>query len=146
MPIIDPQGEQYNDDRMYLLYIAKCTTSSGSDGVKVTTIHHSDAPADSHWCVVTCRNTPRFSPTRVDEFNFEPEARAFLERIEPTIPLVSLGGRQPQLPMPYPEWAAWKRSEGMQDFDYRKLYPAHAEHAQETLYSLPQFGGPAAGE
>jgi hypothetical protein len=137
MPAHELHEEVHNDDRMYVLHLAKCTISYREDGMKATTVHHSGSPPDSLWCVVTYRNTSSFPPTRVDPFQSEREARAFLERIEPTTPRVSLSGQAPRAPLPHSEWLAWKAAAGVEEFDHRKLYPSHAENAAETLYSLP---------
>lgn len=52
-------GEIYNDDRMFVLYVCKCTVDIDDDVIS-TTIYHEDAPENHKWCVVTYRNVTRY--------------------------------------------------------------------------------------
>lgn len=129
------RGEAYNDDRMYVLHIARCTISAGPDDTTVTTIHHERVPDDALWCLVTYRNTPRYPATRVDRFDSPEEARSYLERVEPTVPRISLGGRPPSEPLTFDAWKDWKAANGLKEYDYRTMYSPGGEAPQETLIS-----------
>ena len=71
-----------------------------------TVIYHEAAPAEHLWCLITYRNTPGYPAVRVDHFQTRDEARSYMERTEPTVPLISLGGSSPRRPLPYAEFAA----------------------------------------
>jgi hypothetical protein len=107
---------------MFVLHICKCTVETDADGIVATMIHHESVPMDSTWCLVTYRNTARYPAYRVDHFDSFEEACAGLERIEPTVPLISLGGRSPDVPLTYEEFAAWKTKEGLRDYDYKYVF------------------------
>jgi len=66
------RGQEYNDDRLYILYLCKGTVEKQiqPDGTSMmcTTVYHEDAPDDYIWCLVTYRNDPRYQATRVDHF------------------------------------------------------------------------------
>ena len=47
------QGQQYYDDRSFVLYLCKAVIETALDGVVTTTIYHDQAPNDSIWCVLT---------------------------------------------------------------------------------------------
>lgn len=134
MPELEFQGEIYNDDRMFVLHISKCTVRAGLDGTTAITIHHQAAPAESQWCVVAYHNTRRYPPTRVDRFDTLAEAEAYVQRIEPTVPRVSLAGQFPGKPLPYAQWLAWKTESRFQEYDYRKVFPPDVASPSETLY------------
>lgn len=127
-------GESYHDDRMYVLYASKCTVSI-NDGVMATTIYHEVAPKNHKWCVVTYRNITRYPPTRADCFDSENEAMAYIQKIEPQVPLISLGGKPPCIPLPYSQFVTWKEECQFKEYDYKKLYAIGGSNPQETLYS-----------
>ncbi len=87
-------GEIYCDDRMFVLYLCKGTVDIDDDLI-TTTIYHEEAPKDYKWCLVTYRNVDRYSIVRVDHFNSKDEAKAYMKKVEPTVPLISLGGGAP---------------------------------------------------
>jgi len=128
------QGETYNDDRIYVLHIARCTVSAGPDDTTVTTVYHENAPEGALWCLVTYRNTPRYPPTRVDHFASVEDARSYLERVEPTVRRISLGGRSPQEPLAFDAWTAWKLANGLKDYDYQSLYLPGGKNPKEFNY------------
>jgi hypothetical protein len=132
------QGETYNDDRMYLLHIARCTVAPGPDDTTVTTIYHESAPASATWCVVTYRNTPRYPATRVDHFDSMERAQTYFERVEPTVPRISLGGQQPKEPVAFDAWNAWKAANGLRQYDHRAVFTPGGENPRETLISRNQ--------
>lgn len=106
--MISFNGELYYDDRLYVLYVCKCTVSPVDDDMLETIIHHESAPANHRWCIATYRNVKGYSLVRVDHFDSYDEARLYLEKTEPTVPLASLNGSPPASPMPYPEFSEWK--------------------------------------
>ena len=126
-------GDLYNDDRMFLLHLCQCTSTRASDGSVSTAILHEGAHADSEWCVVTYRNTSRYPAVRVDRFKSRADAQLYLEEVEPTAPLVSLGGQSPRQPVPYQQYVAWKESQGWEEYDYRRMYQPGGDHRREIL-------------
>ena len=135
MPGIPFRGETYNDDRMFVLYLCKCAIEDGDDNTVTTTICHESAPEDHKWCIVTYRNTARYPAIRVDHFDsFEP-ARAYLEKIEPTVPLISLGGESPRVPLSYDEYAQWKAANQLREYDYASMYSAGGHDHREVVIS-----------
>ena len=129
------QGEAYNDDRIYVLHIARCSVAPGPDDTTVTTIYHGNIPDDALWCLVTYRNTARYPATRVDHFDSQAEARSYLERVEPTVPRVSLGGRSPDDPLAFDAWNDWKVANGLKEYDYQTMYSPGGSNPSETLIS-----------
>ena len=71
------QRETYNDDRMYVLRIARCTVKPAADDTAGTTVYYENVPDDALWCLVTYRNTARYPATRVDHFDSAAEARSY---------------------------------------------------------------------
>lgn len=128
-------GEIFNDDRLFVLHIAKCTVEEADDETVETVIHHESAPVGHIWCVVTYRNTPNYPITRVDHFGLFEEARTFLERTEPTVPLISLDGNSPSEPLSYPQFAEWKIQSGFKEYDYRSMYSLGGENPKEMVLS-----------
>lgn len=131
-------GEIYHDDRMYVLYVSKCTVSINDD-VEATTIYHEEAPENYKWCVVTYRNVARYPPTRVDCFDSEEEAIAYMQKVEPQVPLISLGCKPPRILLPYDQFVSWKEKNQFKEYDYKKMYGdmlkrPGASDPQETLY------------
>ena len=125
-------GEYYRDDRMYVLYICRCSEDVQMDHV-ATTIYHEDPPPNSKWCLVTYRNVERYVAVRVDAFESKQEAEEYMKRVEPTVPLVSLGGRPRNPPLPYEEFARWKSEQGFQEYDYKKMYLPGGENPREVI-------------
>ena len=87
--MIDFEGAKYFDDRMYVLELRVTP-----DGQKL-------------WTLITRRNSPGYPPTRSDGFDEYRPARAYMEKVEPTVPRVSLDGK-PLEPTPsLAEHRAW---------------------------------------
>lgn len=122
----------YNDDRMFVLYLCRCFVEDSTDSV-VTTIHHESPPPESKWCVVTYRNTATFPAVRVDPFDSLELAQAYLERIEPNTPLVSLHGKSPSAPSSYHRYVQWKTENDFQDYDWHSMYTPGGKNARETM-------------
>ncbi len=134
MSNIEFNGESYHDDRMFVLYVCKCTVDINDD-VMSTKIYHEEAPENHKWCLVTYRNAARYFATRVDHFDFENEAKTYMKKVEPTVPLISLGGRSPHAPLPYDQFVKWKEKNNFKEYDYRKMYLPGGTNHVETIYS-----------
>jgi hypothetical protein len=130
------EGDTYNDDRMFVLHICRCTVERRADGTTATTVYHDAAPPDSRWCLVTYRNTPTYAAYRVDHFDSLALAQEYLVQVEPTVPRLSLGGESPAEPLPYQEWVAWKAANGLKEYDHEALHPDESD-LPETLISEP---------
>jgi hypothetical protein len=137
MADLEFEGETYNDDRMFVLSVCRCTVDIAEDGTTLTTIYHESAPPDSRWCLVTYRNTPTYPAYRVDHFDSLAAAQGYLAQVEPTVPRISLGGDSPAEPLPYAEWVAWKAANGLKEFNYRTGDLPEEGDAIETLISKP---------
>jgi hypothetical protein len=129
---IEFEGKHYRDDRMYVLYVCRCTMEKEPNQV-VFTIYYEDAPADSKWCLVTYRNDNRYMAIRVDDFETEIEATAYMRQVEPQTPLISQGGR-PRYPLPtYEEFVKWKKENKFEEYDYKKMYSPDVTNPREII-------------
>ena len=133
-------GDVYNDDRMFVMYLCRCTVHEPGDGTVVTSVYHQEIPQDAAWCVVTYRNTERYPAYRVDNFNTQKEAQSYVERVEPLVPLVSLGGRSPSVPLTFRQFEVWKRENGLREYDWRQMYVPGGERHRETFIQLKRQG------
>jgi len=97
-------GQEYYDDRLFVLELAQVTTRS---------LTRSEAPRN-RWAVITRRNIPGYSPFRSDDFGTREEAIQFLHQIAPTTPRISLGGKSPTPEPTLPEYRAWLLSSGLE--------------------------------
>ena len=118
---IEFHGEKYRDDRMFVLYICRCTEEFDDEAV-TTTIYHEESPENAKWCLVTYRNNERYTLYRADVFESFEEAELYQQEVEPTIPLISLGGCSMTTPMSHKEFVVWKQNQGMEEYDYREMY------------------------
>jgi len=125
-------GEFYRDDRMYVLYLCKCTEEIRTDHI-VTIIYHENPPSHAKWCLVTYKNIERYMAVRVDTFNSKQDAEEYLQRVEPTVPLISLGGKSCNQPLSYKEFKEWKRDQGFQEYVYKKMYLPGGENPTEMI-------------
>src|SRR5687768_6108896 len=89
-------GEQYFDDRLFILHVVPGTKK----GTRV-------------WAVVTRRNSPGYHPWRVDDFSTREAAEQYVRAIEPGTPRISLGGRPPVQPLTYDAYREQLRAEGL---------------------------------
>lgn len=133
MPGFDFEGETYRDDRLFVLYVASCTVAARGDEWLETTIYHEQAPADHLWCVVRYRNTATYPAEGVDHFRSFEAAQAFVQHVEPHVPLVSLGGRSPAHPLSYDLFVRWKAHNRMADYDYTSLYSPNGHNRRELV-------------
>ena len=81
------EGRVYNDDRLFILDLIL-----------------TEKDCCTFWAVVTRRNHEGFPPFKVDKFNSKEEALTFIRKIEPTTPLISLGGKSPEKPLSYVDY------------------------------------------
>ena len=128
-------GELYRDDRMFVLHISKCTVAAVDSTTLETTIYHEGAPPSHKWCVVTYRNTATYPSVRVDHFLSLSEAREYVEKVEPMVPLVSLDGRPPKIPLAYSSLPAWKARNNFKDYDYKAMYAGGGSSPKELILS-----------
>ena len=126
-------GLTYHDDRMYVLYVSPCTVKADEETIS-TTIYHENIPGTHKWCVVTYRNVERYTGVRVDHFETESEAIAYKQSVEPTVPLISLGGCSPETPLPFDQFLKWKESNGFKEYNYKEMYAAGGNNHQETFH------------
>lgn len=125
-------GEIYNDDRMFVLYLCKGTVYS-DDIIVETTIYHENPPENSIWCLVTYRNTPRYTAARVDYFRSIEEAQSYIKKVEPTVPLISLGGKTPDIPLAYIKFLEWKAKSKLKEYDYEEMYSLGGSNPREII-------------
>ena len=132
MSKLEFNGNTYNDDRLFILHVCKCTIVKSND-ITSTTIYHEEAPKDHSWCVVTFWNDLRYKANRVDHFDTENEANEYATQVEPQTPLISLDGKSPN---PYPtseQYLDWKATNNMQEYDYKKMFRLGSENPRETI-------------
>lgn len=129
---IDFNGEIYNDDRMFVLHVCKCTVDIDADVIS-TTIYHEDAPENHKWCIVTYRNVTRYMATRVDHFDSEREAVDYMKKVEPDVPLISFDGRSPHNPLPYDQFIKWKERNNFKEYEYKKMYAPDGTNPREII-------------
>jgi len=70
---------------------------------------------------------------RADIFETKQEAEEYMKRIEPTVPLVSLGGQPRNPPLEYKDFAKWKSDQGFEDYDYKTMYMPGGANPREML-------------
>ena len=123
MKTFEFEGEFYNDDRLFVLHIAKCSIKEDSESI-TTRVYHEEAPENHLWCVIMYRNVPRYRPLKVFHFDNETEAQIFLRDTEPVVPLISLQGESPpeNQVLSYKEYLDWKEANNLKDYDYRKMF------------------------
>jgi len=132
---IEYQGQDYFDDRLFVLYLCAGTVEieDGEKGIVWTKICHENPPGDHIWCVATYKNCQRYPLYRVDSFHNKEDAIAYIKQVEPETPLISLAGRSPQNPLPYAQYLEWKKSNKLQDYDWKSLYSAGGINASESI-------------
>ena len=132
---IEFEGQEYFDDRMFVLYLCKGSVEiePDSDGVVWTKIYHEKAPANHIWCVATYRNCNRYPLYRVDSFYKKEDAEEYIKQIEPETPLISLSGKPPEHPLSYEEYSKWKVENGLKDYNWESLYSPEGTNASESV-------------
>lgn len=142
--LISFQGQEYFDDRLYVLYLCKGTVEiePDNDGIVWTKIYHEQAPADHVWCIATYRNCNRYPLYRVDCFYKKEDAVLYMKQIEPETPLISLNGQSPLQPVSYEEYLLWKKENGVKEYDWQSLYSPDGRNASESVgQTKEQFKG-----
>ena len=91
------KGENYYDDRIFHLHLTLTNKQTLPDGI-VTREVGSNLSCDTY-TLITRRNSIGRKPIRADDFESYDEAIAYIERIEPEVPLISLNGN-PIIPKP----------------------------------------------
>lgn len=141
---IEYQGEQYFDDRLFILYLCKgaIKIEEGDDGAVWTTIYHENPPENHVWCVVTYKNYNRYPLYKIDSFHKKEDADDYIKKIEPMTPLISLGGVSPEKPLTFEKYCAWKKENNLKDYDWKSLYLPGGSNAEECIgQTKDQFGG-----
>ena len=138
MPPVHFRGTHYYDDRLFVMLLSRCDVTLNADGTQTTTVYHESPPHNCKWCIVTYKNTANYPAVRVDAFDSFDEARTYLERIEPTVPLVSLDGNAQSPPLNYRAFAAWKRLNGLEDFDYAQVKDPGGTNPKEIITTMPR--------
>jgi len=138
------QENKYFDDRLFLLYLCEGKVDATPDGDDIiwTTIYHEDPPIDHIWCVVSYRNCPRYPIARVDHFKSRERAVVYMRNVEPEVPLISLNGKSPAVPLPYQEYLSWKKKNNLKEFDFHDVYTPGGTNAKEIIaQTKEQFRG-----
>ena len=132
--MIEYNNELYNDDRLYVLSVVKCTKEENNKQI-ITTVYYADPPDEYEWCLLTLHNVPRYGAVKVDYFDSKEAAEDYAFVWEPTVPLISLGGRAPY-PIPtYREFSKWKKDQGLEEYDYKKMFLNGAkDNPREIIY------------
>jgi len=126
-------GEIYNDDRMFLVAVCKCTIREEDDMI-ITTIYHDNSPPNHEWCITTFENTKRAPATRVDHFRTKYDAIEYMKKVEPGTPLLSLGGQSPNPPIQYDQYICWKKENNLKDYNYKNFYLEGGNNHTENIY------------
>lgn len=137
-------GHEYFDDRMYVLHLCRATveTTPDSDGVVWTTIYHESHPKEFIWCLVTYKNYKGYPISRVDHFREKEAAQRYLEAVEPQVPLISLQGNSPLVPLTFRAFTDWKIANRMKDYDYKMVFsPDGSNHREIVSQMAAQFKG-----
>jgi len=138
------RGLEYHDDRMFVLHLAKGTvvTKPDEDGIIWTTVYHGNPPAEHIWCLVTYKNCKGYPISRVDHFAEKENALHYMQQVEPEVPLISLNGRAPQIPMSISDFNSWKKSMGFKDYDFKQVFYGEQNNPKEVIaQSKEQFRG-----
>ena len=106
LPNIHFKGDNYFDDRLFVLELARVTQRCLTPG-------RADPPAQ-RWAVYTRRNVMGFPPWRVDDFETREEAIQFLHRIAPHVPRISFGGKPPNPAPSLSDFKAWLAASGLE--------------------------------
>ena len=133
------KGLDYRDDRLFVLYVAKCYLAPPEKGMAHTTIFHEEphsppSPGDKElWCVITYRNVERYPISRLAHFSSKSLAETYLKNTEPTTPLISLEGKALSPRPTLEEWAGLKKKFGWKEYDYRLMYLPGGRNPSEAF-------------
>jgi hypothetical protein len=98
---------------MYVMRLTSNFTKDDDGSVTASTAPESESDLSKPAVLITYRNIPSLPAVIVDDFPSVKEALDYIQRIEPTCPRVSLGGRPPE---PIPTWQdhlAWLHGQGL---------------------------------
>lgn len=132
------KGIAYYDDRLYVLYLCKGTVGVDSNGAVISNIYHDEPTADSHWCLVTYGNHINYPIHSVKHFETKDEALDYIKRMEPEVPLISLGGASPKQPLSYDEFVRWKKENKFKEFDYKSVYTPGGSNNRESIFQTKE--------
>ena|ERR1700688_1251914 len=133
-------GVLYFDDRLFILHLCRGRIENNADGTVNTTIFHEGEDDDLIWCLATYRNHAGYPLVSLNHFETKNDALKYISVVEPTVPLIKLNGQSPNPPLSYDNHLKWKRSEGLLDYDYRKVYsPGGDNHRELVVQSKEQF-------
>ncbi len=108
-----PAADEYRDDRMYVMRISSNFEKSNGQVISTRMCPDMLGDIDGAVLLITYRNTHSLPAIRTDEFATIGEALSYIQRVEPTCPRISLGGKAA---LPTPTWEAhleWLHSEGL---------------------------------
>ncbi len=132
--MIEFGGRLYFDDRLFVLNVCRGQIRPDqSDGTVETVIFHEGDAADLLWCLATYRNCENYPLTNLNHFKSKIDAMRYLSLVEPTVPLISLGGQSPNDPLSYPNVLEWKERNNYFDYDYRRAYLPGGSNPREVI-------------
>ena len=89
--LIEYNGEQYYDDRIFHLHLTISKKITLPDGI--TTREIGENTNHNTYTLYTRRNSIGRKPIKVDDFNNFEQALKYIEKVEPEVPLISLNGK-----------------------------------------------------
>ncbi len=118
---MDDTEQQYLDDRMFVMGVWPMRVAKDPEENHQSVVFYDTVPPQpSLWAVTTYLNVEGYPIVGINHFEREDIARTYKAGIEPSIPLVSLGGQSPSEPMSPEDYAAWKTANNLGDFDPAK--------------------------
>jgi len=132
-------GFEYNDDRMFILSLQRCSVVD-DDEMTTITVQYNKLDETTHWCVITFRNIPSYSGSKVNLFDEKEEAQAFLDHVERSTPRVSLDGRSPIPLMEPDEFKKWKADNSLKEYDYKEVFSRFEEGGDnpQEIFHIPK--------
>jgi hypothetical protein len=106
-------SDTYRDDRMYVMRITSNFTKDPDGAVTVPMRFVGACDLSKPVVLITHRNMPNLPAVRVDDFPSGREAIAYIMRVEPTCPRLSLGGRPPEPTPTWQEHLDWLHAQGL---------------------------------
>jgi len=105
--------DQYRDDRIFIMKLSS-DFKHNEDGSIVSSREFPSSDLGLRpMLLVTYRNTEPLQPVKADNFSSLADAMAYIRKIEPACPRVSLGGRPPEPPLSWQEHLAWLHKQGL---------------------------------
>ena len=137
--MLELDGVDYFDDRMFLCWIGRCFLGPDEDGISFSTIFHEEPQRSALqdeldlWVVVFCRNTHRWPIVSLQHCKTRAMAEQYIKMVEPETPLVSLVGEKMDPVLTSEQWQALKRRKSWDDYDYRKVFSAEGTNPTEKV-------------